>query len=65
MRFALPRSAEAAQVSGCAIIASIASSTASGSLAPAAEKNLMPLSSNGLCEALTTMPADSRSARVR
>ena len=25
----------------------------------------MPLSSNGLCEALMTMPADSRNARVR
>ena len=25
----------------------------------------MPLSSNGLCDALMTMPADSRSARVR
>ena len=37
----------------------------SGSLAPGAEKNLMPLSSNGLCDALITMPADRRSARVR
>ena len=44
---------------------SIAASTASGSLVPEAEKNLMPLSSKGLCEALITMPADSRSARVR
>jgi hypothetical protein len=35
------------------------------SFAPAAEKNLMPLSSNGLCDALITMPADKRSARVR
>jgi hypothetical protein len=34
-------------------------------LAPAAEKNLIPLSSNGLCDALITIPADSRNARVR
>ena len=47
------------------MLRSIACSTESGSLVPAAEKNLMPLSSNGLCEALMTMPADSRSARVR
>src|SRR5262249_19040261 len=38
---------------------------ASGSLVPPEEKNLMPLSSNGLCEALITMPAERRSARVR
>ena len=44
---------------------SIEASTSSGSLAPAAEKNFMPLSSKGLCDALITMPADSRSARVR
>ncbi len=37
----------------------------SGSFAPSSEKNLIPLSSNGLCDALITMPADSRSARVR
>jgi hypothetical protein len=32
---------------------------------PSAEKNLMPLSSNGLCEAEIMMPAESRSAFVR
>jgi len=36
-----------------------------GELGAPPEKNLMPLSSNGLCDALMTMPADSRSARVR
>jgi hypothetical protein len=34
-------------------------------LKPSPEKNLMPLSGYGLCEALITTPADRRSARVR
>ncbi len=51
--------------SGWSSAASISRSTASGSFVPSAEKNLMPLSSNGLCEAETMMPADRRSARVR
>jgi hypothetical protein len=51
--------------SGASMRASIAASTSSGSLVPVAEKNLMPLSSNGLCDALITMPAARRSARVR
>ena len=36
-----------------------------GNLVPCSEKNLMPLSWKGLCEAEITTPADSRSARVR
>jgi hypothetical protein len=44
---------------------SISRSTASGSFMPSAEKNLMPLSSKGLCEAEIMIPADKRSARVR
>jgi hypothetical protein len=43
----------------------MASSTASGSLVPSLEKNLMPLSSNGLCDAEITTPACRRNARVR
>ena len=39
-----------------AITLSIACSTLSGSFAPAPEKNLIPLSSKGLCDALITMP---------
>jgi hypothetical protein len=45
--------------------ASISLSTASGSFIPSPEKNLMPLSSNGLCEAEIMIPAERRSARVR
>ncbi len=65
MRRALPSSADGRHVSGRSSAASISCSTASGSLSPSAEKNLMPLSAYGLCEALITMPAESRSARVR
>ncbi len=65
MRRALPSCAEGTHTSGCSITPSIACSTLSGSFAPASEKNLIPLSSYGLCEALITMPAESRSARVR
>src|SRR2546426_11708921 len=64
-RNALPSSCDGTQAIGSPIPRSIACSTASGSLVPEAEKNLMPLSSNGLCDALITMPADQRSARVR
>ena len=45
--------------------ASTSRSHASGSFSPRAEKNLMPLSANGLCEALMTTPRSRRSARVR
>ena len=48
-----------------ATIASISSSTASGSLCPVCEKNLMPLSSNGLCEAEITAPALACSLLVK
>ena len=65
IRRALPRSADRTHASGSAIARSIACSTLSGSFAPVAPKNLMPLSSYGLCDALMTMPADRRSARVR
>jgi hypothetical protein len=65
IRRALPSCAEGAVTIGSLRRASISCSVASGSLSPAAEKNLMPLSSNGLCDALITMPADRRSARVR
>ena len=44
---------------------SISSSTSSGSLKPSLEKNLMPLSWNGLCEAEITAPASARRLRVR
>jgi len=44
---------------------SIAASTASGSLRPAAEKILMPLSRQGLWEAETTTPASAARARTR
>jgi hypothetical protein len=43
----------------------MANSTASASFSPCAEKNFMPLSSCGLCEAEMTMPASARSERVR
>ena len=65
MRRALPRRFEALHLSGRASSRSIAASVESASFAPSPEKNLMPLSSYGLCEALITMPAESRSARVR
>ena len=39
--------------------ASISASSSSLSLTPAPEKNLMPLSAKGLCEALMTMPASA------
>ena len=39
--------------------ASISASSSSLSLRPAPEKNLMPLSPNGLCEALMTTPASA------
>jgi hypothetical protein len=61
----LPSAADDTHVNGSSMRRSIASSTSSGSFAPLAEKNFIPLSSNGLCDALITMPADSRSARVR
>ena len=38
--------------------ASISSSTSSGSFAPVASKNLMPLYSGGLCEAEMTTPLE-------
>jgi hypothetical protein len=50
---------------GRSISASICASVSSGSLKPSPEKILMPLSGYGLCEALMTTPAESRSARVR
>ena len=50
---------------GRSICCSIDSSVSSGSLKPSPEKNLMPLSGYGLCDALITTPAESRSARVR
>ena len=46
-------------------LSSIARSTSSDSLLPDAEKNLIPLSSNALCEAEITIPACNLSARVR
>ena len=46
--------------SGDAISASISASTSSGSLKPSRAKILMPLSSNGLCEARITTPASQR-----
>jgi len=65
MREALPSASEATVENGRSSSASIASSTASASFSPCAEKNLMPLSSCGLCEAEITMPASARSERVR
>jgi hypothetical protein len=44
--------------------ASIRVSNSSGSLKPSREKNLMPLSSNGLWEAEMTTPASARRDRV-
>ena len=52
-RFARPRSA------------SIRLSKSSSSFSPRPEKILMPLSSNGLCDAEITMPASNPSVRVR
>jgi hypothetical protein len=62
---ARPSFSDATHSIGWSIAASISSSTASGSLVPCSEKNLMPLSWKGLCEAEITTPADRRSARVR
>ena len=45
-------------------MSSIASSMASGSLVPAPEKNLIPLSAKGLWEALMTIPASAFWVRV-
>ena len=39
-------------------------SIASSSLVPEPEKNLMPLSLAGLCEAVMTIPASARRLRV-
>jgi hypothetical protein len=61
----LPSAPEVVHLSGRSSSRSIAFSVASGSFTPSPEKNLMPLSWYGLCEALITMPAESRSARVR
>ena len=65
MRRARPSWAEALHPIGSPSLRSMSDSTASGSLNPSPEKNLMPLSPYGLCEALITTPAESRSARVR
>ncbi len=65
MRAALPKRSGATVASGSSSIASISASTSSPSLAPALEKNLMPLSAKGLCEAEMTMPASARKVRVR
>ena len=42
------------------IIPSISASTASSSLNPSRANSLMPLSWNGLCDALMTTPASAR-----
>jgi hypothetical protein len=52
-------------VSGpAAINCSIPASSASDSLKPSGPNSLMPLSSNGLCEAETITPRSARSERV-
>ncbi|CFN63371.1 Uncharacterised protein [Bordetella pertussis] len=65
MRRARPSSSEPTQPSGSSTACSMAASMSSGSFMPWAEKNLMPLSWYGLCEALITIPAARRSVRVR
>src|SRR5260363_168658 len=62
---AIDHQSEGAQSSARCNCVSMARSTSSGSLLPSAEKNLIPLSSYGLCEALMTTPAERRSVRVR
>ena len=57
-----PRSAVGAESS---IAASISSSIASGSFVPAAEKNLIPLSSGGLWDAEITTPLEAPRSVVR
>src|SRR3989442_7234437 len=59
---AAPRARGAA--SGAFTRASIWSSHTSGNFVPSEEKSLMPLSSNGLWEAESTMPPSAASARV-
>jgi len=61
----LPRCAAEVTASGASSIASISPSTASASFMPSPEKNLIPLSSKGLCEAEIITPAERRSALVR
>ena len=51
-------------VSAAATRASICASHASGNFVPSEEKSLMPLSSNGLWEAESTMPPCASRARV-
>jgi hypothetical protein len=65
MRRTLPSWADGTQASGLLHHAFYRELDAVRELRPASEKNLIPLSSKGLCEALITMPADRRSARVR
>ena len=62
---ALPSHSDSLVCIGSSIAASIANSTSSGNFVPAPEKNLMPLSSKGLCEAEITTPACKRKARVK
>ena len=61
----MPSAAESAHTGGSSRAASTASSQSSGSLAPWALKNLMPLSAKGLWLALMTTPSCARCARVR
>ena len=63
--FSLTRPGSRAGPDGSASSASISSSSSSESFVPSREKNLMPLSSGGLCEAEITTPDDAWSSVVR
>ena len=65
VRTARPSRSEATVRNGASSAASMASSVASSSFSPCAEKNLMPLSWCGLCEAEMTMPPSARIEWVR
>ena len=65
MRLARPISLGAAGSIGPSRMASISVSTSSDSLKPSGPKNLIPLSTAGLCEAEIMMPRSARMDRVR
>ncbi len=65
MRFARPILAACAGGTSPARIVSISSSASSDSLKPSGPKNLIPLSSCGLCEAEIITPTSARMDLVR